>query len=654
MRRLVNFYGDMRISFKLNLLALASLITVAVVFIFLIRLGTKNLSIQAGQERAAEEIAIVQSRFEEARQATMTNAKQLAAVPGLIEAVEVEDIDTIRRIALIGAAQFNIDDVDIVNEDGLRLVTLRERSELLDAGGEAKERLFSLALLGIETAEFMETNDAEQEQELFLAASVPLRDASGAIVGGLLVRDEIDDQFIEEINFGRSSVHLLFLYQGDLIAKYMGSEDSPVDSTQQFLRSQLIDETVVQELAQGRSKSIIGDNLLQSDDEMYISAYTAVSESDSKAVAAILVNMDQFFNSQRQLTTRLTIAAALVGLGVFAVLALVAQQTISRPLGELQEMAQHISEGHYSQRARVSSKDEIGQLSMVFNRMASTVQARTQELRELVQTLEKRVEERTEHLQAAREHAERSDQVKSAFLASMSHELRTPMNAILSLTKFMRQGVFGPVNDEQVDYLTKVIDSGDHLLSLINDVLDVTKIQSGNLSLFVEEGFDVKREIETIAVAAEKMLENKSVELILDIESDLPLLTCDKRRVRQIFYNLISNAIKFTDEGSVTFKVRRQGLDLIFAVIDTGPGIALEEQNIIFDPFIQTETGIKHAGGTGLGLPISRQLAAAHNGRLWVESKPGEGASFFLALPWKTDRTEPLKGLAQAQKAAAS
>ena len=198
--------------------------------------------------------------------------------------------------------------------------------------------------------------------------------------------------------------------------------------------------------------------------------------------------------------------------------------------------------------------------------------------------------------------AQEADKFKSQFLASMSHELRTPLNGVLSLSKYMQQGVFGDVNDEQSDYLGKIIDSGDHLLSLINDVLDVTKIQSGNLKLFVEEGFDVAEEISQIAASAEKMLDGKPVDLQLDVDPTLPLLTCDKRRVRQIYYNLVSNAIKFTEQGTITIRANQNNGELWFSVVDTGPGIASKDHETIFDPFVQTETGIQHAGGTGLGL----------------------------------------------------
>jgi signal transduction histidine kinase len=123
----------------------------------------------------------------------------------------------------------------------------------------------------------------------------------------------------------------------------------------------------------------------------------------------------------------------------------------------------------------------------------------------------------------------------------------------------------------------------------------------------------------------------------VDVDNNLPMLACDKRRVRQIFYNLMSNAVKFTEEGKIAISAKQDGSDLIFTVADTGPGISKDDYEQIFQPFVQTETGIKHAGGTGLGLPISRELAVAHGGRLWVESEPGKGSTFFLMLPIKVE-----------------
>ncbi len=244
-----------------------------------------------------------------------------------------------------------------------------------------------------------------------------------------------------------------------------------------------------------------------------------------------------------------------------------------------------------------------------------------------------RAEQARAEADQARARAEQADQIKSQFLASMSHELRTPLNAILSFNKLLAMGTFGDVNDEQISYLEKSLSSGRHLLSLINDVLDITKIQSGMMNLFIEEGFNVTEELDAVADSAEKMIGNKPVKLVRDIDPNLRPLTCDKRRVRQVILNLVSNAIKFTEAGVITLSAKQCQLEIMLAVMDTGPGIPEDQQEVIFDPFVQTETGIKHAGGTGLGLPISKSLVEAHGGCLRVESKLGEGAAFYVTLP---------------------
>jgi signal transduction histidine kinase len=228
--------------------------------------------------------------------------------------------------------------------------------------------------------------------------------------------------------------------------------------------------------------------------------------------------------------------------------------------------------------------------------------------------------------------------MKSQFLASMSHELRTPLNAILNFTEFVALGILGPVNDEQIDALNKSTDSGRHLLSLINDVLDMTKIESGMMKLFVEADIDPQAEIAQVVNTVQSLLADKpEVKLTTDIAPDLPRLTGDRRRIRQVLLNLLSNAVKFTEEGSITLQAQRQGEHLRFSVIDTGAGIAPADQAIVFEPFRQTETGIRHAGGTGLGLPISKRLVEAHGGVLWVESIVGKGSTFSFTLPIDSD-----------------
>ncbi len=239
---------------------------------------------------------------------------------------------------------------------------------------------------------------------------------------------------------------------------------------------------------------------------------------------------------------------------------------------------------------------------------------------------------------------ERTDLMKSQFLASMSHELRTPLNAIINFTQLVAMGVAGPVTDEQATMLNTSLSSSRHLLQLINDVLDMSKIQAGKLSLYIEEDVNLNEEISAVVDIAEPLLGKqnatleKPVQLIQDVDHNLPLTACDRRRIRQVLLNLLSNAIKFTERGSITLSTKKKGDQFIFAVMDTGPGIPQEMQARIFEPFVQATDDIKHTQGTGLGLPISRSLVQAHGGDLWVESKMGEGTTFFFNLPFRPPR----------------
>ena len=236
---------------------------------------------------------------------------------------------------------------------------------------------------------------------------------------------------------------------------------------------------------------------------------------------------------------------------------------------------------------------------------------------------------------------ERADLMKSQFLASMSHELRTPLNSIINFTQLIAMGVAGPVTEEQLTMLNTSLSSSRHLLQLINDVLDISKIQAGKLSLYIEADVNLNDEIQAVVDMAEPLLQKQNatleqpIQFIQDIDRNLPLTACDRRRIRQVLLNLLSNAIKFTEQGSITLSAKKGEKEFIFAVMDTGPGIPQEMEARIFEPFIQVKDNMKHTQGTGLGLPISRSLVQAHGGDLWVESKMGEGTTFFFTLPFR-------------------
>jgi len=246
-----------------------------------------------------------------------------------------------------------------------------------------------------------------------------------------------------------------------------------------------------------------------------------------------------------------------------------------------------------------------------------------------------------EQVQAAREQAEQADKVKSTFLASMSHELRTPLNAIINFTRFVAKGSLGPVNQQQVDTLNEVVDSSKHLLNLINDVLDMSKIQAGSLRLFIEDNVSLPTILDSVIATAKSLIADKPVELRTEIATDLPPARVDRQRILQVMLNIISNACKFTEEGYVKVCARQDKDELLLSVEDTGPGIAPEDHDAVFEAFKQTTTGLRQAGGTGLGMPISRSLMQAHGGRLWFESTPGKGTTFYIALPVKSETLVP-------------
>jgi signal transduction histidine kinase len=240
--------------------------------------------------------------------------------------------------------------------------------------------------------------------------------------------------------------------------------------------------------------------------------------------------------------------------------------------------------------------------------------------------------------------AERANRVKSAFLASMSHELRTPLNAIINFSKFVVRGVVGPINDQQTEMLTNVVNSGQHLLNLINDVLDMSKIESGSLNLFVENDVDLNTICQDALNTAQSLIGDRPVELRSDIAPDLPRLLGDRQRILQILLNLLSNACKFTQQGHIVLSVKQQADEILISVSDTGPGIPKADWDLIFQPFKQTETGIRQGQGTGLGMPISRNLVELHGGRIWLDSVPGEGSTFYVALPIRSSKLSVTSG----------
>jgi signal transduction histidine kinase len=329
-------------------------------------------------------------------------------------------------------------------------------------------------------------------------------------------------------------------------------------------------------------------------------ALTAHTTSQAKALVA--ADHSSFADSRD-----LLIGMGAGSLALAVLLGLLLAASIVFPLRRTQEGLSKIAGGDFSGQVEVPNRDEIGALAADVNRT-------NDELRRLYGELE-----------TASRH-------KSDFLATMSHELRTPLNAIIGFSEVLNEQMFGELNERQLAYVNDVLEAGRHLLSLINDVLDLAKIEAGRMDLELSEVAipDVLRS--AVSMQSERA-DRAGVELNLSTEPDEITITADERRVRQVVFNLLSNAVKFTPSGGridITALVDSSQVEI--AIADTGPGISAEDIESIFEEFEQTSEG-KQAEGTGLGLPLSRKLVELHGGRLWVESTPGKGSTFRFTLP---------------------
>jgi signal transduction histidine kinase len=248
------------------------------------------------------------------------------------------------------------------------------------------------------------------------------------------------------------------------------------------------------------------------------------------------------------------------------------------------------------------------------------------------QELRQRQEQAIE-LERARQQAERESEFKSRFLANMSHELRTPLNAIIGFSELLQQEISDPLTPTQHEYVQDILDSGLHLLSLVNDILDLSKIDAGKLEL-QRERLALATTVDAARATAQTLADKRGVRLEFDVPGDLPELEADPLRLRQILFNLLSNAIKFTPSGGkVRLSAHAEAAALRIGVADTGIGIAAQDIPRLFSEFERVVSAGEYHQGAGLGLALTRRLVQAHGGAIAVESTPGAGSVFTVTLP---------------------
>ncbi len=312
---------------------------------------------------------------------------------------------------------------------------------------------------------------------------------------------------------------------------------------------------------------------------------------------------------------------------------LIVRYVIVKPVKHLKEVSDAISAGELNIRSEIQTGDEFEDLSHAFNRMLRTLVSMQDQLRRVNADLDHKVDELAQANMALFE----SNQLKSDFLATMSHELRTPLNSILGFSEVLLST--DQLGEKQHRWVRNIQSSGGRLLSLINDILDLAKIEAGKMQVRVEE-FSIHDVGEALLNMFRPMADKKNIVLEGQIDPGIPVLKQDSNKLQQILWNLLSNAVKFTPEGGrVTLKIESDGQHLIVSVIDTGVGIPPEDQELIFEKFRQgTSPLTREHAGTGLGLSIVRELAKLLGGSVGLQSQLGRGSTFTVTLPLQLTR----------------
>ena len=361
-----------------------------------------------------------------------------------------------------------------------------------------------------------------------------------------------------------------------------------------------------------------------------------IIDPGSRLAGIVSVDISSRIQENQLLLNRVFILAAGTLAGALAIWSfyLITTRLILQPVRVLQETAEKVSEGDLNIRSDINTGDEFQQLSETFNTMLTNLKATEDQLRAINQGLDLKLGQLAEANLALYE----SNRLKSEFLANVSHELRTPLNSILGFADLLRDAT-GSAEAKTARYANNILQSGKHLLDLINDLLDLAKIEAGKMEIR-SEPLSLVDLFEGLTNILKPLAESKQLALSAEVAADVPIIQTDPGKLQQVLYNFLANAIKFSPSGGqIELAAAREADDHVrVSVTDHGPGIAPDKQQLIFEKFRQIDASVTRThGGTGLGLAISKELTTLLGGSIGVRSTPGQGATFWIKVPLRIE-----------------
>ena len=373
------------------------------------------------------------------------------------------------------------------------------------------------------------------------------------------------------------------------------------------------------------------------DEEATAGDAPAPTTQAASLMSIVSVEIPSQLEREQLLFNRIVMLAAglISGLLAIVVFYFITARLILQPVRVLQDTCEKVSQGDLNIRSDVNTGDEFQQLSETFNGMLKNLQESADQLRAVNKSLDLKLGQLAETNVALYE----SNRLKSEFLANVSHELRTPLNSILGFATLLRDGEAIPRDAKEQRFVNNIIAAGNNLLALINDLLDLAKIEAGRMEIRAEP-LSLASLFEGLVNLLRPLSEKKSITITPSVSNDVPILHTDGPKLQQILYNFLSNAIKFSPTGgTIDLSADRDGLlSIRINVVDRGPGVPEDMRQVIFEKFRQLDgSHTREHGGTGLGLAIARELASVLGGSVGVEPTPGGGATFFLTLPLKIE-----------------